>query len=622
MVESVLDEDKGPLVPWDTIGQPRFDELVEALVPYQHPRGSRVDAIDGRGGDGGVDVAVLEPDPATGKVVRYRDEHGRLIVYQLKYFPQGFSGPFRDRRKQIKRSLNQAIKHNPAMADWVLVAPCRQTPGDRNYLDKLRESHPDLPITLVDRTALNGDAWVAGNQHVVRALFPRDELLEKAKILGHEKTVLAGGLLDLAERQRALDGVVDDSDPHWTWRVHTTPQGPETHVLFPKHPQAPDVSPVSVTLQVTDSPEGAAFRKALEFGSLQPIVLPGHAVTKLEVSGPPIVQSGHPELDALVRVELHRIVERGISIPLTLSLYDDNDALLHAYSGLGVDFEPGTRGAALQQAFYGGAFTIEWALPAPNHAATEAGQATFSFDLTKNRSTAGIRGVADLALTLDACDNARLTTAQGQLVAHVAISDHVLQKDERQQLVKLREIADDLAYLEREFAREFVFPDEVSTLARIDLRMLRQLLEGKVVCSPHLRTLHLQLQPEALNDPLYQRFFADPSGLIATAGEEHPQTWTIEAVRDQGTIAEVALPGVYKAYYPKLIAENADAVRAALAAGEDAQLDLREPAEMRPRAFLADRMTQDTVVPQPWGLTDVPEVPELRESADIAASPS
>ena len=71
-----LDRDDGPLVDWNRIGQPRFDRLIEALIRYQHPDGSDVQAINGLGGDGGKDVVVTEPD-------------GRTITYQLKYFPEG-----------------------------------------------------------------------------------------------------------------------------------------------------------------------------------------------------------------------------------------------------------------------------------------------------------------------------------------------------------------------------------------------------------------------------------------------------------------------------------------------------------------------------------------------------
>lgn len=47
-----LSRDVGPLVDWDTIGRPRFDRLVEALIVYQHPDGSDVQIVNGVSGDG------------------------------------------------------------------------------------------------------------------------------------------------------------------------------------------------------------------------------------------------------------------------------------------------------------------------------------------------------------------------------------------------------------------------------------------------------------------------------------------------------------------------------------------------------------------------------------------
>lgn len=620
-IEDTFAANDGRLVPWERIGQERFDELVEALVPYQHPLGSRVDAVDGRGGDDGVDVAAREPHPETGKVVLYRDEHGRLVVYQLKYFPEGFSGPHGGRRKQIKKSLNQAIRKNPDMTEWVLVAPCRGTPGDLTFLEKLREAHPDLTITFVARADLNGEDWVAGHPDVARALITRDEMLQKMALAGRERDVLAGGLPDLVERQRGLDTVMDDSDPHWSWRVHTMPTGPEIHRLVPKHPQAAAVSPIGFDLEVTESSEGDAFRRALRYGSLEPIVLPGEVITKFELTGPSVVQSANRDDSQIVRLEMHQIRTMSESVPLALQLYDDQQQLMRSHQGRATNFDHGTHGSTFRHEFHGGGFVIEWQLPFSQHQQEEApASAKITFDLDQNRSCAAVLGVTDLALTLGTSASVRLVTARGDVLAHIGSPSPTYDDEQRQHLTILRETADDLTYLEREFQREFVFPETISALQRIDLRVLRLLLEGHAACGPYAQRLHLDVKPEALQDPSFRSLLEKPHQIVSFTKDGSPVPWSIDAVSDQGDVAVVTLSEAVGVYFPELVAENADEVRTALTDGQSARLNLHSPSQLRPRQYLPDRMRGNAKIElHPWGLTDIDEVPELQTPAAPAA---
>ena len=59
---------------------------------------------------GGIDVEVVTND-------------GRRRIFQLKYFPGGFSGGWGDsRRSQITKSFKKALEHSPD--EWTLVVPC------------------------------------------------------------------------------------------------------------------------------------------------------------------------------------------------------------------------------------------------------------------------------------------------------------------------------------------------------------------------------------------------------------------------------------------------------------------------------------------------------------------
>ena len=61
---------------WARLDQPTFDRIVEALV--RHRFGDEVRAVNGRGGDDGIDIEVTLAN-------------GRLWILQLKFYPEGFS---------------------------------------------------------------------------------------------------------------------------------------------------------------------------------------------------------------------------------------------------------------------------------------------------------------------------------------------------------------------------------------------------------------------------------------------------------------------------------------------------------------------------------------------------
>jgi len=75
---------------------------------------------------------------------------------QLKYFPEGFSGGFRDtRRRQIKDSFESAMKRKPA--EWTLVVPRVLTNEEDKFVRQL-EGKRRVKISVIDRDNL--DSWV------------------------------------------------------------------------------------------------------------------------------------------------------------------------------------------------------------------------------------------------------------------------------------------------------------------------------------------------------------------------------------------------------------------------------------------------------------------------------
>ncbi|MET8776967.1 hypothetical protein ABZV58_18350 [Nocardia sp. NPDC004654] len=87
-------------VEWGAIGSAKFETLVDALLARKWRGLGDYVAPDGRGGDGGIDFEVRQG-------IRRR-------IYQLKYFPDGFSGDRKSTRQtQIRKSFRRAIKLDP-----------------------------------------------------------------------------------------------------------------------------------------------------------------------------------------------------------------------------------------------------------------------------------------------------------------------------------------------------------------------------------------------------------------------------------------------------------------------------------------------------------------------------
>lgn len=57
------------MIEWRKLDQPQFDSVIELLLRRAN-KGRRVDVVDGRGGDGGIDVRVIGPPMLDGGGVR------------------------------------------------------------------------------------------------------------------------------------------------------------------------------------------------------------------------------------------------------------------------------------------------------------------------------------------------------------------------------------------------------------------------------------------------------------------------------------------------------------------------------------------------------------------------
>lgn len=577
---SVLDRDMGPLVEWSTIGRDRFERIVQALVPYQHPDGAEVQPIDGRGGDGGVDVLVVEPS-------------GRRVVYQLKYLPEGFDGKHQGGRQQIRASLKSVLDDPPD--EWVLVVPCVPTRSGWDFIGKLNKGH-DFKVTFVGEDRLDGDRWVGGHLGVVRALVTRDPILEAASILNSEQVdmaVLADPSRHLAERVHALGQEVDKVDPHYTFDF--TRRGDLTiHVLRPRHP---GVDPIRVELGLApgDDPRVQRFLDAARYGTTEPVALSGRHVERLDFEGTVLLPSG---VEGLAELVLQPEPDQPREIPLILELRDGQGRRISTDRGAVANAGSGSEGWTLKQVLHQ-LVTITWVFKAHGLAPGEAGDGAIRVEVDPcvGADISALRRAALLLQHLTEATRFRLLTDSSPLVEGV-VPDGVHDLDPTL-LAIYRELAEDLGVIEDELHMQFGIPETITTLDRIRARILRRMLDGRQVYLPTAATPQLTLEPALLHQGRDPDLLAGEHGVCLVS--EPVTVWTLAG-------QELELPTSAAYFFRDTYLEEPERVRAELEAGENARCRLLSVGGEPPVVYLPGRLGEgQQFAPQPWGLIGVDE---------------
>ncbi len=598
-----LDRDAGPLVDWDTIGQPEFDRLIEALVPYQHPDGSDVQAINGRGGDGGRDVVVTEPD-------------GRKIIYQLKCFPEGFDGKHAARRKQISNpaknprdrgSLQHALEHHPD--EWILVAPCNPSVSGWAWIEKLKREHKDrVKITFVGRAQLDGHKWCAGHQGIVRALHSRDEMLTKAAILNQEKAVLAHAG-DLADRVQALGGVADDVDPAWTWDFARV--GDLTvQTLRAKHPSAQLTNPITGNFTVAGShDELSAFAGVLDYGSFTPIRIPGEMVTGFRMTGSQLVELDELE-STLTALELHPEVHIPEERQASIRLLDEAGHPISTNSGIVPRVSRGARGLTFEHVLYG-ALTMTWRVPADQ--GTD-GSVSTAFDSGRAADASFLLRAIKLDRDLTRAATVELRGRNTTLVrAGLTLQTGAVVDAESEERRAFIETVDDLAYVQQATDTFFPVPESITGLDRVWLRVLRRALEGRMCFAPDAwTTLNMTIGPAILGGEGPELLLAGDSAMLLVSQDSSSVEWADH---------ELHLPKPLAFVLRSATLQDAAAVRSRLEHGESVAVVIKSNRDAHPVVYMPSRVTEGTrLVPEPWGLTGIEEVPEVDQLGDDEVS--
>ena len=250
-----------PRVHWATVDQTTSEAMLKVLIKRIHPT---VQAIDGSGGDGGIDLLM-------------HTENG-LVIYQIKSFTRRLAG---NRREKVARSLERASQHGPV--EWHLVVPIDPTPGELEWFAELTEPYP---FTCV----WDGQTWV--DSEMAQRPDIADYYLHggEPQVLGLLKAILgpvpAGVSLD-----RVAEIVVrlNTLDPHYNFRVTVEPDGTVGWAAFPRYPGAERDRPAATArLAFPDTPDGAHARGMVEelFDYGTPCVVPPEYVAGVSVHVP------------------------------------------------------------------------------------------------------------------------------------------------------------------------------------------------------------------------------------------------------------------------------------------------------------------------------------------------
>ncbi|MGW5136218.1 hypothetical protein [Streptomyces sp. NPDC004135] len=512
-------------VEWDRVGQPGFDRIVEALVHRVYDATARVEAVNGRGGDDGVDIKVT---------------HGsRVRIFQLKYYPDGFpTTAYKGRRKSIRQSFARALQHQPW--EWILVVPCTLTTAEREFVMSLAAGQA-VRVGVWDRAKLDG---LLATHADLEASFTRDQLFEAARVYGQERALLMGGVRDVSARVTALGRQADGLDDHWT--VDFARQGKTVvHTLRAKHPRAHEVSPVEITLTGNGplAPDLArAVRRSLGFGLPEEVVLPRGAVESLTVSGPDWLSAEHRDVEVRWQpADKVPLAETAVEVA-----FFDGEHVTACYPGTLAHVGRGSVGRSVTVDLAGG--SLELMVPAASSASASL---RFTFSLEKLEPTAGLRLLRIYQRI--AAGGAFEVRANAGVIGGGELPPHP--EAARQEAAQLRSYIEDLEAVQRHCEQYFPIPVELTPTDRIALRMARLLIQGHCVASPFMTRARFTLNGQD-----------SPTLRSLLSGEPH-------AVRGSSAAFALTLAGRHLElgpvhfYHPHVTVDEEDGRRALAALG-------------------------------------------------------
>ena len=562
---------------WLSMGEEEFNRIAEQLIRrsvMEDNPGVDVKALDGRGGDGGIDLDAT--------VART----GQLIaIYQLKWFPEGFSGAWaRARKPQIRKSFDVALQHDPPA--WYLVVPRNLTAKERSFVRSLQE-HRRRPMTrYIGATEL--DAMLV-RFPAIEEWAQRNPLRSALELTGRSSAALCRPD-DLHNEMRRLAARVSARSDYWGVDISMT-GNVYTETLVALRPDAAEREPLTLTLNADFSEHrelGEAYKRTLEYGGTEPIVLPETVVKAFERHGPEWF-AGPTEVGQL---EFHPVAEV-LDARTSVSLLGPDDRLLAQRTGVS---------AKLVRGLLGGQLIIDL-----------GDNLTFTFVMSREEpgrgavnissEVAGLSGAAArrvLRFLSDVSRAERISFSVDGKSSAAVIDGHNLAPEPF-----VVELADDLAYIEEALNITLLYPEEIDTVHdRVWVRVVRRILEGKVSLVPGIDGMNAILSGD-VEDGLIQ--------LLESGGALWSQTrvWSIDLFGQTVQVDDVST------LMPHATVKDSEEHLVELRAGrgENRRIDI-VPADGRAGVLIwsPSRIGDlEVLTPTPWGLTEIREHRQLRQ---------
>ncbi len=451
-------------IDWATVKQHDFDRVVEALlVAMFDVEPKYVEVLRGEGGDDGIDVVV-------------RDEQDYPeTIFQLKFFPGGFTGGNRDtRRAQIKKSFNMAWnKHKPKT--WVLVMPSNPHKNELAWIRKLATGK-QVKTHMWGQAHL--DRGLAAHPEIERAAL-HDGVVDVLRQFGQERAALANS----GDAQILFRGMLEElqaRSEYWATDV-SLQDGELIESYRPKRHDAMEKEPIRETFTVTLGPEDQDISEqivhSINYGALESIRLPESAAA-FQRTGPAWVQP-FPKLEHQ-SVELHpvqTVLEK--EEPVIINVLDEDGCAMARFPGKIVERARGRIGHSAKARFANIATAII-SMPTISDL-SDPGSIVLNFDLHGPAVTDAEQAIN----LLDAMQPGATLEFYwgGKKKGRVKLGSEL--KDPTEVDSYIRELLSDLLYLQGKLpAAAFTLPTEVDGTDRAYIRIARILLEGKRTVMP------------------------------------------------------------------------------------------------------------------------------------------
>jgi hypothetical protein len=562
---------------WRHMEDQTFNELVDALLVRHHTGGGLLaTAIDGRGGDGGIDIDVTAKK--TGQIVN---------IFQVKCFPEGFSGGQIKRRGQIKKSFDMAMReHHPPV--WTLVVPRKVTAQERTAVRAMRRGRI-VRIEFVGPVELD---LLLAKYPEIRDHFLSDYAIKLLSTVNRAQAALAKAG-DLEDESRRIQKQLDGRSQYWGVAFGIAPDGTYTETLYAKRSDAHLREPLTISFNAVFRPNNEElrlqFQAGLDYGMSRPLVLPAELVTSFKKAG----ASWFEEDSAGGEIRFIP-VQNAVGKTVQIVALDATGTRIAAISGITRNIASGTKGATVDVSFSGGLAQL-WRFPQD---LSEPGQVAFEYSPTGHRA----RDVRSAVRFISALPEAAHLTIEIDGRGPILL---LLNGDESLVIpAVLRDFIEDLASIENELDVSLIFPKEgVSNNDRLWARIVAKVLQGRAVPYPGIDGFSFNLTGDTgstIED------FMTEGGAIAV---NNPR-WATSLLGTEIHLGDVVT------YHPHVTVVAGSQHMAALRAGTaaDRRVNVNSIDNLPFTFYSPSRMPMgQPIVTEGWGIIDAPEVANLHE---------